>query len=314
MDTGWVKLHRKLRDNPYMRRPAYRAVWIELLLEAQHGMKVVGKKRVKKEEAEMKTVLWRGKKMYLKSGQLTVGMKQLSEWTGVPRGTCERIVKCFKNEEMIEEQTSAVFSLITIKNWGQYQNDEEPVEELMRNKRGTDEELMRTPKEWKNGQNGGMEEPNQPSDVSVAALENLSQAPEPPPSKKERKLTDTQKLVHSFFLLKGWVYEPKLQVVFRRHLKSAANLLLVAESLEVAEERMGVVAAWADAKKLDWTMETVVKKWFEIDQLPLDVEAAKKSFIDGDRAYRKNGNWYVIVNGGEHKQYIGPLEGHLRYE
>lgn len=135
MDKGWIKLHRSLRKNPFMKKPAYRSVWIELLLEANH---------------EKRDIIWKGKRITINPGQFTCGAKQISASTGVPRGTVERIMKCFKNEEQIEIETSPVFSLITIKNWHLYQTSEEQNEEQMRNERGTDEERMRTPKECKN--------------------------------------------------------------------------------------------------------------------------------------------------------------------
>lgn len=151
--SGWIKLHRSLRNNPYMQKPAYRAVWIELLLEAEHGMKLVKGKWVRKLPKEMKSVIWKGKQIYLKPGQLTCGKIQLSRWTKVKRGTVERIIKTFKNEEQIEEQTSNKFSLITINNWNHYQQNEEQNEEpakLQRNSSGTP---VRTPKEVKNVKN-----------------------------------------------------------------------------------------------------------------------------------------------------------------
>lgn len=150
---GWIKIHRKLRDNPYMRKPAYRAVWIELLFEAEHGMKLVNKEWVKKDEKEMKSIIFKGERIYLKPGQLTCGIRQLSEWTGVPRGTVERILKAFKNEKMIETQTSNEFSLLQIVNWDYYQNNETQNEKPMRNERETNEKRMRLPKECKNDKN-----------------------------------------------------------------------------------------------------------------------------------------------------------------
>jgi len=153
MKRGYIKLWRKIKDDPWMKKPAYLSVWLHLLIEAEHGMtKEKGKWR-KKRTDELRTILWKGKEMKLKAGQLTCGAYQLSEWTGVPRGTVERILKRFKSEEQIEIETSNRCSLITVKKWKQYQMSEEVNEELMRNKRGTDEEQMRTPKECKNVKN-----------------------------------------------------------------------------------------------------------------------------------------------------------------
>lgn len=124
-----------MRDNPWMKKPAYRSVWLELLLEASH---------------EPRDIVWKGKRTTLQPGQLTCGAKQLSEWTGVPRGTVERILKVLKSEEQIEVQGGSKFSLITVKNWTSYQKSEEQNEEQVRNRRGAGEELVRTPKECKN--------------------------------------------------------------------------------------------------------------------------------------------------------------------
>jgi len=136
MQTGWIKLHRKFRDNPYMRRPAYRAIWIELLLEAEH---LAGK-----------SALFKGERIILKPGQLTCGAKQLSLWTSVSRSSVSRILKCFENENQIEIQTSNRFSLITIKNWETYQTNEKQNENQMRTKWEADENPVSTPKEDKN--------------------------------------------------------------------------------------------------------------------------------------------------------------------
>lgn len=134
--NGWIKLHRKLLENPMMKIPAYRSVWLQLLLTASRG------------EYE---VSFKGERITLLPGQLTVGAYQLAHETGVPRGTVERILRCFRNEEMIEEQKSNKCTLITILKWSQYQSSEEQNEEPVRNKRGTDEEQMRTNQEGKEG-------------------------------------------------------------------------------------------------------------------------------------------------------------------
>lgn len=147
MYRGYFRVWRKIEDNPLFHKPAYLAVFIWLLREAEHGMKKEGGKWHKKKDDEMKAIMFNGKKIRLKPGQFTMGAKQLSSLSGVPRGTVERILKCFKNEEMIEVQTSNRFSLITVKNWEQYQMNEEQNEERMRSKRGASEEPVRTPKE-----------------------------------------------------------------------------------------------------------------------------------------------------------------------
>lgn len=153
--NGWIKLHRKLWDNPLLRRPAWLSVWLYLLTHAYHGMARSGDSFRKAVEAEYPNVLFRGERVRLRPGQLTSGAKQIAEITGVPRGTVEHIIKRFKREEMIEELTSPRCSLITVKNWHHYQSNEELAEERMRNIRGTSEDLYKNEKKEKNDDTGG---------------------------------------------------------------------------------------------------------------------------------------------------------------
>ncbi|HON90284.1 MAG TPA: hypothetical protein PKZ07_01850 [Sedimentisphaerales bacterium] len=53
-------------------------------------------------------------------GQLLTGRKQLSQETGIPEGTVEKILRYLETEQQIEQQTTAKFRVITIKNWGLY--------------------------------------------------------------------------------------------------------------------------------------------------------------------------------------------------
>jgi hypothetical protein len=153
--NGWIKLHRKVWDNPLLRRPAWLSVWLYFLAHAYHGMVRAGESFRKAAESEYPTVLFKGQRMSLKPGQLTSGALQIAEVTGVPRGTVERIIKKFKSEGMIEELTSPRCSLITVKNWHKYQSSEELTEERIGIKRGTSEDLYKNEKNEKNDDTGG---------------------------------------------------------------------------------------------------------------------------------------------------------------
>lgn len=133
--NGWIKLHRKLLDNPTLRRPAYRALWIEILLQADHSGKA--------------KVMFCGQLVTLKPGQFTTGAYKLSEATGVPRGTVERILARFKSEEQISIVSDRQCSMITVSKWAEYQGEEIESEERVRNDRGTSEERVRTKQEAK---------------------------------------------------------------------------------------------------------------------------------------------------------------------
>ena len=82
-------------------------LWIHLLLMANH-----------KEETSF---IWNGKKQTLKKGQLLTGRKKLSKKTGITPSQVYKILKYLEKEQQIEQQTTTKFTIITIKNWGEYQ-------------------------------------------------------------------------------------------------------------------------------------------------------------------------------------------------
>lgn len=130
MHRGYIKLWRKMRDNPRLHDPDYLSVWIWCLLEATYS--------------ERKSILG-GKEIDLKPGQFTTGRRQFSELCGVQESKLERILTCFVNIGQIEQQTTSTNRLISISNWKDYQENEQQVN----NKRTTDEQQVNTPKELK---------------------------------------------------------------------------------------------------------------------------------------------------------------------
>ena len=136
---GWIKLHRKILDNPVINKDAdYLAVWIYLLLNATH-------KEV--------SAIFKGKKILLIPGQLITGRKSISDNLSISESKIYRILNDFKSEQQIEQQTSNKNSLITILKWNEYQNNEQQDEQQMNNKRTTNEQQVNTNKNVKNIKN-----------------------------------------------------------------------------------------------------------------------------------------------------------------
>lgn len=136
MTDGWIKLHRKVLDNPVVNKdPDHLAVWIWLLLNATH-----------RERAAM----FNGKKVTLKPGELITGRKKIAEETGVSESKVFRILDVFKSEQQIEQQTNRHSSLISIVRWNDYQQSEQQNEQLMNNHRTTSEQPVNTIQECKN--------------------------------------------------------------------------------------------------------------------------------------------------------------------
>jgi len=129
MKNGWIKLHRKLIENPIFTNSEYLHVWIYCLLRANHTEK---------------EVFFNGSKVCLKPGQFITGRKQISENTNVHGSKIFRILKMLKIKQLIEQQTTNKYSIITICNWNLYQKCEQLTEQQMNNKRTTDEQQMNT--------------------------------------------------------------------------------------------------------------------------------------------------------------------------
>lgn len=106
MDNGWIKLHRKLLENPIMKRPLWAWLWVVLLLKANH------------KETKM---IWNNNIIIVKEGQFITGRKELSKTSGIPESTIENILKYLENSSQIRQQKTTKYRLITIVNWKDYQ-------------------------------------------------------------------------------------------------------------------------------------------------------------------------------------------------
>ncbi len=98
----------------------------------------------------------------------------------------------------------------------------------------------------------------------------------------------------------------KRKIIYSRFTKPAKQLLELAGSVEKAKEDMTKVADWAKSRNLDYGIETVFKKWLELDRLK-PKEVVKKPYFQGNpmiwsAAKRK---WYVISPEGDWLEFAG---------
>jgi hypothetical protein len=98
----------------------------------------------------------------------------------------------------------------------------------------------------------------------------------------------------------------KRKIIYSRFTKPAKQLLELAGSIEKSKEAMNKVAEWAKSRNLDYSIETVFKKWLELDSLK-PKEIVKKPFFRGkpmiwSEAKRK---WYVIGQNDEWLEFAG---------
>lgn len=109
MEQGWIKLHRKILENPVLRNPKYGWLWVILLLKANH---------------EDKKVFWNGEVITIKAGQFLTGRKQLAKEANVKESTIEDILRTLETRQQIRQQKTNKFRIITILNWATYQSSD----------------------------------------------------------------------------------------------------------------------------------------------------------------------------------------------
>jgi len=124
--------------------------------------------------------------------------------------------------------------------------------------------------------------------------------------KKEKKETDIQEVVNHFFSTKGLSLEQvkqdakKQKIIYSRYTRPAKELIELAGSVKKAKQAMTIVADWAKSRKLDYSIETVFKKWLELDKLK-PKEIIKKPYYRNQPMVwsQTKRKWFVIDDGGE---------------
>lgn len=96
----------------------------------------------------------------------------------------------------------------------------------------------------------------------------------------------------------------KRKIVYARYTKPAKQLLELAGSVRAGKKAIDIVAAWAQSRNLDYAIETVFKKWLELDRLkPKDV-VKKPYYLDDPMLWSETKKkWYVVSKEGEWLEY-----------
>lgn len=129
---------------------------------------------------------------------------------------------------------------------------------------------------------------------------------------KLKEETAIQQIITHYFGTKGLSLEElkrnarKKKIVYSRFTKPAKQLLELAGSVEKAKATITKVAAWANSRGLDYAIETVFKKWLELDRLK-PKEIVKKPYYQGKPMWWSETKrmWYVISDNGEFLEFAG---------
>ena len=101
----------------------------------------------------------------------------------------------------------------------------------------------------------------------------------------------------------------KKKIIYSRFTRPAKQLLELAGSVEKARKAIDKVAQWASSRNLDYAIETVFKKWLELDKLK-PKEIVKKPYYLGNAMVWSEARkkWYVIDESGNWLEFAGRKE------
>ncbi len=124
--------------------------------------------------------------------------------------------------------------------------------------------------------------------------------------------TAIRQIVTHYFKTKGVNLEQlkksakKRKIIYSRFTRPAKQLLELAGSVKKAEKAIDKVAEWAKSRGLDYAIETVFKKWLELDRLK-PKEIVKKPYYKEDPMVwsKTKRRWYVISPEGEWLEFAG---------
>ena len=130
--------------------------------------------------------------------------------------------------------------------------------------------------------------------------------------KQTQEETNIQQIVNHYFYSKGLSLDKikndakKKKIVYSRFTRPAKQLLELSGSVREAKKAIDKVSEWAKSRKLDYVIETVLKKWIELDKLK-PKEVKKKPYYRGDPMIwsEVKKKWYVINDDGDWLEFAG---------
>lgn len=120
--SGWIKLHREIKDKAIFDNEKLLKTFIWCLLKATH--------------TEHEQLIGR-QKVPLKSGQFVTGRNKASVELNMSPSTTWEYLKILESNKSINIKSNNKFSIISIENWGLYQSEEEKADNKPNNKSDT---------------------------------------------------------------------------------------------------------------------------------------------------------------------------------
>lgn len=131
-------------------------------------------------------------------------------------------------------------------------------------------------------------------------------------AQKDGVESDIQQVANHYFYSKGLTLDEikedakKKKIIYSRYVRPAKELIELAGSVIKAKRAITKVADWASSRGLDYSIETVFKKWLELDRLK-PKEVVKKPFyrdmpLVWSEAKKK---WFVVTQEGDWLEFAG---------
>lgn len=152
MSGGWIKLHRKIIDDPIFQNEKLLKVWLYCLLKASHKEheSLVGMQLVK-----------------VKPGEFVFGRKKAAADLSMKESTVWDRMKLLEKLGNINIKSNNKFSIVNVVNWGKYQDKDNEVQQQNQqqtdNSPTTNQQQTDTNKNVKNEKNEKKD--NQPSSL-----------------------------------------------------------------------------------------------------------------------------------------------------
>ena len=131
---GWIKIYRKLQDNKYWTSNEpfdKRSAWVDIVLSANHS------------EAE---IIFNGQTLVIERGQFLTSVRQLSQQWCWGKDKVLRFLRALENDNMIHRKSTKSATLITVINYGVYQDGRDSYEDTDKDThKDTDETPTGTP-------------------------------------------------------------------------------------------------------------------------------------------------------------------------
>jgi predicted transcriptional regulator len=142
VNNGWIKIHRKIRDNCIYKDSHLLHLFIHCLLKANH---------------KINTFLFNKQEITIERGQFVTGRLELAKELNMNSSLVYRKLKILENIGIVNIKTNNKFSIVTVLKYNTYQDvittSEQQNEQQVNNKRTTSEQQVNTNKNNKKEKN-----------------------------------------------------------------------------------------------------------------------------------------------------------------